>query len=179
MRQSKVRTNLNIIFFDQNCCTFAVFSHGCVAITGESSSEPITYDGISLDPDTLCAVGEDLAPLGCTKMSVKALRAELAVRQCPLRGNKKELIKQLQKARAEAEVAGASYDVKGPRVKKVEIIVSEESWGSGNLVARNSYEDERDSEAADDDEENEDRPEADEEEDEEVRFRQAFPLFII
>lgn len=64
--------------------------------TGKEQSNMFTIDGVALDTSNLCVLsdsGEILAP---TKMSVRELRAELAARQCPLRGNKKELIKQLQ-----------------------------------------------------------------------------------
>lgn len=64
--------------------------------TEKDQSNMFTIDGVALDSSNLCVLsdsGEILAP---TKMSVRELRAELAARQCPLRGNKKELIKQLQ-----------------------------------------------------------------------------------
>lgn len=103
-------------------------------------------------------------------MSVKELRAELAARQYPLRGNKRELIKQLQKARAEAAVAGASYDdSRGVRGKKVEIMVSEESWDSGRLVGRNIYEDQREDDGEDDDD-GDDRQLDEDEEEEDVSW---------
>lgn len=56
----------------------------------------LVIDGISLHPITLCAVGEDFTQLAPTKMSVRELRAELSARQGPVRGNKKELVKQIQ-----------------------------------------------------------------------------------
>jgi hypothetical protein len=56
----------------------------------------ISIDGIILDSSSLCVLNEDGESLPPTKMSVRELRAELAARQYPLRGNKKELIKQLQ-----------------------------------------------------------------------------------
>lgn len=63
---------------------------------GGSRSNVISIDGIMLDSDTLCALNDEGEALAPTKMSVRELRAELAARQYPLRGNKKELIKQLQ-----------------------------------------------------------------------------------
>ena len=59
-------------------------------------SRVITIDGVVLDSTSLCALNADGECLAPTKMSVRELRAELAARQYPLRGNKKELIKQLQ-----------------------------------------------------------------------------------
>lgn len=59
-------------------------------------SRSISIDGVILDPESLCVLNEDGVCLSPTKMSVRELRAELAARQYPLRGNKKELIKQLQ-----------------------------------------------------------------------------------
>jgi len=56
----------------------------------------ISIDGINLDSSSLCAINENGEALAPTKMSVRELRAELAARQYPLRGNKKELVKQLQ-----------------------------------------------------------------------------------
>ena len=61
-----------------------------------SRTDWLVIDGISLHPSTLCAVGDDFTQLAPTKMSVRELRAELSARQCPVRGNKKELIKQIQ-----------------------------------------------------------------------------------
>lgn len=61
-----------------------------------SRARVISIDGILLDSTSLCALNEEGEPLSPTKMSVRELRAELAARQFPLRGNKKELIKQLQ-----------------------------------------------------------------------------------
>jgi len=85
----------------------------------------LIIDGIPLHPTNLCCgafEGSEFVPKVPTKMSVKELRAELAARQYPLRGNKKELIKQLQKARVEAEVEGATYNNgKGAPTKKVGI----------------------------------------------------------
>lgn len=59
-------------------------------------SNTYTIDGVALDSSNLCVLSENGEILAPTKMSVRELRAELAARQCPLRGNKKELIKQLQ-----------------------------------------------------------------------------------
>lgn len=112
----------------------------------------LEIDGIQLDPVTLCAVAADGTPLPVTKMGVKELRAELAVRQSPLRGNKRELVRQLQKARAEADVVGATLGNGKDTSKKVEVILVEESWDVGNLVHQNMYEDERLLEDFDEDE---------------------------
>ena len=117
-----------------------------------SDKEWLVIDGIPLDPVTLCAVGPDGNQLAPTKMGVKELRAELAARQSPLRGNKRELTRQLQKARAEAEVLGSSLDNGKDSSKKVEVILVEESWDVGNLVSQNTYEDERLVEDVDEDE---------------------------
>lgn len=67
---------------------------------------------------------------------------------------------------------GATYDDgKGSRVKKVEVMVSEESWDGGKLVAQNVYEEERERETIDDEED--DGPVADEEDDEDEATRQS------
>jgi len=52
----------------------------------------------------------------------------------------------------------------------VEIIVSEESWDTGNLVACNTYEDERETEAVEDEdvEDNDDRVGEEEEAEDDV-----------
>lgn len=95
-------------------------------------------------------------------MSVKELRAELAARQYPIQGNKNTLIKQLQKARAEAAIEGSNENTKLSKTKKVEIIISEESWSTGRLMQKNTKKDEREAVEEEDVEEDED-------EDEEVR----------
>ena len=64
--------------------------------TEKNQSNMFTIDGVALDSSTLCVLSESGEISAPTKMSVRELRAELAARQCPLRGNKKELIKQLQ-----------------------------------------------------------------------------------
>ncbi len=87
----------------------------------DKPSEYIVIDDVTLDPVTLCAVSVEGKMLAPAKMSVKELRAELAARQCPLQGNKKELLKQLQKARLEAAVPGEA----GPRTKKVAVVTVE------------------------------------------------------
>lgn len=61
-----------------------------------ASPKVISIDGVVLDSISLCALSGDGESLAPTKMSVRELRAELAARQYPLRGNKKELVKQLQ-----------------------------------------------------------------------------------
>jgi hypothetical protein len=120
--------------------------------TEKDQSNMFTIDGVALDSSNLCVLsdsGEILAP---TKMSVRELRAELAARQCPLRGNKKELIKQLQKARAEAEIEGAGpVSTQPARSKKVDVMIAEEAWNEGELEAQNTYEDEREVEQEEDD----------------------------
>jgi len=84
----QIAGNLIFIFFS--------FDRSHTSIYADKLNELLFIDGIALDSSTLCAVGEDLIPLPPNKMSVKELRAELAARQCPLLGNKKELVKQLQ-----------------------------------------------------------------------------------
>lgn len=67
-------------------------------VSSDHASRPkvISIDGVVLDSISLCALSSDGESLAPTKMSVRELRAELAARQYPLRGNKKELVKQLQ-----------------------------------------------------------------------------------
>lgn len=76
-------------------------------------------DGVALDSASLCAINVDGDELAPTKMSVRELRAELAARQYPLRGNKRELVKQLQKARSAADIEGSSASAKSSKSKKV------------------------------------------------------------
>eukprot|EP00890_Picochlorum_soloecismus_P000073 jgi/Picsp_1/1066/NSC_04549-R1_pentatricopeptide repeat-containing protein mitochondrial-like len=121
--------------------------------TEKNQSNMFTIDGVALDSSTLCVLSESGEISAPTKMSVRELRAELAARQCPLRGNKKELIKQLQKARAEAEIEGAGpISTQTTKSKKVDIMIAEEAWNEGELEAQNTYEDEREVEQEEDDE---------------------------
>lgn len=104
---------------------------------------PLIIDGIELDPVTYCAIAPDGSQLQVAKMNVKQLRAELAARQSPLRGNKRELIRQLQKARVEAEVEGATMDTKKDQSKRVEVEFVEQSYTNGNRVHEKMYKDQR------------------------------------
>lgn len=92
------RRNLSneMMLVDDNNRTF--ITRWLDQIETEHISRPriIVIDGVILDSVTLCALKEDGESLAPTKMSVRELRAELAARQYPLRGNKKELVKQLQ-----------------------------------------------------------------------------------
>lgn len=100
------------------------------------------------------------------RMAVKELRAELAARNFPLRGNKRELTRLLNRARAEADIQGSSLDVE-KNTTRVEVVVLEESYVSGNLISENMYEDQREKE-----EEEEDDDEAGAIHDEEEEKRQ-------
>jgi hypothetical protein len=130
----------------------------------DADLEPIEIDGIKLDPITLCALDEDEKQLPVTKMNVKELRAELSIRKSPLRGNKRELVRQLQKARVEDEVQGATLDNKKDQSKRVEIELVEQSYTNGNRVHENVYKDQR---LLDDEEEEDENATVDEVEDEE------------
>lgn len=79
----------------------------------------VVIDGIRLDPVTLCAVNDDGGIMLPNKMGVKELRAELAARQSPLRGNKKELTRLLSRARAAAELDESLVGDSGRRDGKV------------------------------------------------------------
>ena len=140
-------------------------------ITEPAEKEWLVIDDISLDPENLCAVNEDGVALPVTKMAVKELRAELSARQSPLRGNKKELIRQLQRARAEADIVGSVLDVKDGS-KRVEVMVLEESWSVGRLADQKVYENERVLED-DDDDDDEGATLDEEEEDEDAPARRA------
>ena len=59
---------------------------------------------MQFDSITLCCLGPDeKTPMQPSKMRVNQLRAELLVRGVPERGNRKDLIKNVKQARAEAE----------------------------------------------------------------------------
>ena len=90
-------------------------------LVAESEGGWLMIDGVQLDPVTLVAVGPDGTILTPSRMSVTELRAELAARQGPLQGNKKELVRQLQKARAEAKVIGSELEDDKSQSKKVRI----------------------------------------------------------
>lgn len=90
-------------------------------LVAESEGSWLVIDGIQLDPVNLAAVGPDGTILTPSRMSVTELRAELAARQGPLQGNKKELVRQLQKARAEAKVIGGEVEDDKSQSKKVRI----------------------------------------------------------
>ena len=119
----------------------------------------MVIDGVRLDPITLCATNSDGEPLMANKMGVKELRAELAARQCPLRGNKKELARQLQKARTEAVVDQALIGDSGKsasKVNKVKLLTVDQVWKGGKLVDRNEYQQEAEVPDDDDDDYEED-----------------------
>jgi hypothetical protein len=128
--------------------------------------QPIVIDDVTLDSRTLCAIDNKDKPLMPGKMSVKELRAELVARQYGnLRGNKRELVKKVQKARAEANVAGASIDDNKAGRSKVGVVLEEETYVNGQLVQKNVSENERDVGQDDGDEEDngEDQEEAEDE----------------
>ena len=141
---------------------------------GVAKSLPLSIDGIELDPVTYCVLDDEGKPFQVTKMNVKQLRAELAARQSPLRGNKRELIRQLQKARVEADVQGATLDTKKDSSKRVEVEFVEQSYTNGNRVREIVYKDQR---TLDEDEDEEDEnatvDEVEDEEDEESARRSA------
>lgn len=95
--------------------------------------EWLVLDGVTLDAETLCAVDNRDRPLSPTKMTVKELRAELTARQYSLRGNKRELIKQVQKARDEAQNDRTVESQKGGKAK-VRRIVEEQIYIDGRLI---------------------------------------------
>lgn len=81
---------------DQSGKTFVTLWLDQIKDLDRNRPNSFCIDGVTLDAKTLCALNEEGIPLGPTKMSVRELRAELAARQYPLRGNKRELTKQLQ-----------------------------------------------------------------------------------
>jgi hypothetical protein len=129
----------------------------------------LVVDGITLDPNTLCALDEGGNQLVVTKMNVKELRAELAARKSPTRGNKRELVRQLQKARVEDEVLGATLDTKKDTSKRVEVEFSEQSYTNGHRVLEKVYKDQRLVEEEEEEDENATVDEVEDEEDDEVR----------
>lgn len=133
----------------------------------EEEQDLLDVDGIKLDPVTYCAVDDVGNQLPVTKMNVKELRAELAKRKSPTRGNKRELVRQLQKARVEAEVQGATLDVKKDQSKRVEVEYLEQSYSYGNRVHEKAYKDQRMMEDEEEEDENTTVDEGEEEEDEE------------
>jgi hypothetical protein len=99
--------------------------HRCLGVRSHRLAEEpkavdwVVIDGVRLDPATLCAINDDGEILLPNKMGVKELRAELAARQSPLRGNKKELTRLLSRARSAAEVDESLVGDSGKRDGKV------------------------------------------------------------
>ncbi|GAB4815416.1 hypothetical protein N2152v2_002462 [Parachlorella kessleri] len=73
---------------------------------GEEGRSFVFMDGVRLDASSLRIVTERGGPVALSKVTVREIRAELTARRQPLYGNKKELIKRLQKARARMEEGG-------------------------------------------------------------------------
>jgi hypothetical protein len=142
-------------------------------VNAEDTEKELIVDGITLDPNTLCALDEEGNQLPIAKMNVKELRAELAARKSPLRGNKRELARQLQKARVEDEVQGATLDNKKDQSKRVEVEFVEQSYTNGNRVHEKVYKDQRFLEEDEEDDENATVDEVEDEEDEEGARRSA------
>lgn len=138
-----------------------------LVVKDEGEQDLLDVDGIKLDPVTYCAVDELGNQLQVTKMNVKELRAELAKRKSPTRGNKRELVRQLQKARVEAEVQGATLDIKKDQSKRVEVEFVEQSYTNGNRVHEKVYKDQRMLEEEEEEDENATVDEVEDEEDEE------------
>jgi hypothetical protein len=157
----------NTMLTDEEGRTFITAWMENLVAQDEEEQDFLDVDGVKLDPVTYCAVDELGNQLPVTKMNVKGLRAELAKRKSPTRGNKRELVRQLQKARVEAEVQGATLDVKKDQSKRVEVEFMEQSYAHGNRVYEKVYKDQRMMEEEEEEDENTTVDEVEDEEDEE------------
>lgn len=100
-------------------CLLCLFDADVHSEVNEVEYSMLDFQGTTLDPSSLRAVDDYGKSLPLSRMSMKQMRAELALRRIPAHGNKKELAKILTKARTE-ESAPSSSDIKEKeQLKKV------------------------------------------------------------